>query len=110
METKNIKLNREQSKLEKFFNDNDFAVHLFTQRDEVCAEVEKWTDGGVDMIITLMPFNADSFKECVENFDVDEEVELHRQDPSYKSAFTLRKSLDDFTEFHDHLKEVAEKL
>jgi len=97
-------------KLTKLFEDNDFKVHLTKQDNIQCAEVEKWTDGGVDMIIWLNPFTVEEFKSCVNDFDVDEQIELHREGKDYKNAFTIRQSLEDFTDFHNKLKEVAEKL
>ena len=118
MKTKNIKTfenfksdsDVSTEKLQDFFEEEDFNVHLFEQDGEQCAEVEKWTDGGVDMILTLMPFTKESFIERVNNFDIDEEIELHRQGQDYKNAFTIRQSLDDFTNFHNDLKEVVSKL
>jgi hypothetical protein len=62
------------------------------------------------MIIWLNPYTAEEFVKYVNDFDVDEEVELHRQSKQYKDAFTLRQSLDDFTNFHNHLEEIVEKL
>ena len=97
-------------KLQAFFEEQDFNVHLFKQGNKQCAEIEKWTNGGVDMIIALMPFTKEEFIERVENFDIDEEIELHRQGQDYKNAFTIRESLDDFTDFHADLKDVVTKL
>ena len=62
------------------------------------------------MIIVLMPFSKDKFINYVNEFDIDEEIEVYRKDKQYKAVFTIRQSLADFTEFHDMLKEVAEKL
>lgn len=98
------------SELVDFFENEDFNVHLFEQDGKQCAEVEKWTDGGVDMVFTLMPFSADQFIERVDDFDVDEEIELHRQGDDYKANFTISESLEDFTNFHNHLKEVSKRL
>lgn len=97
-------------KLKEFFEKEDFKVHLTRQDNRQCAEVEKWTDGGVDMIIWLNPFTVAEFKSYVDNFDVDEQVQSHYQDSNYKANFTIRESLDDFTNFHNHLKEVVSKL
>jgi len=96
--------------LKKFFEENDFNVFLSKQDGKQCAEVEKWTDGGVDMIIWLNPFTVEEFKSYVNDFDVDEEIEMHRQMKDYKQAFTISQSLEDFTNFHNHLKAIAEKL
>jgi len=97
-------------KLKEFFEKEGFQVHLTRQDKRQCAEVEKWTSGGVDMIAWLNPFTVEEFKSYVNDFDVDDQVQTHYQDPKYRNAFTIRQSLDDFTEFHNHLKEVAAKL
>ncbi|HMW10683.1 MAG TPA: hypothetical protein PJ987_09580 [Bacteroidia bacterium] len=96
--------------LKNFFEEQGFNVHLFEQENQQCAEVEKWTDGGVDMIFVLMPFTSEKFIERVNNFDIDEEIDLHRQDPLYKSNFTISESLKDFKNFHGDLKQVVKKL
>mgnify|MGYP003403069171 CR=1 FL=1 len=93
-------------KLKEFFEQQGFNVHLSKQDKVQCAEVEKWTDGGVDMIIWLNPFTVEEFKGYINDFDVDEQIESHRQDPKYKNDFTISQGLKDFTDFHNHLKEV----
>ena len=111
MKSKNIKTEDISTKrLQDFFEQEDFNVHLFEQDGEQYAEVEKWTDGGVDMIFSLQPFTKKSFIDRVENFDIDEEIDLHRQGQDYKNAFTITQSVEDFTNFHNDLKEVASKL
>jgi hypothetical protein len=97
-------------KLENFFEEEGFKVHLFEQDKKQCAEVEKWTDGGVDMVIVLNPFSKDEFISWVNDFDVDEQIDIHREDRLYKNNFTISQSLKDFTDFHNHLKEVVEKI
>lgn len=97
-------------KLKEFFEKENFQVHLSKEDRVQCAEVEKWTDGGVDMVIWLKPFNVEQFKKWVNNFDLDDEIDTHRQSQRYKDAFTITESLKDFTDFHNHLKEVAAKL
>lgn len=62
------------------------------------------------MNIVLAPFKAEKFVEWVNDFSVDEEIDLHRQDKRYKDAFTISASLADFTNFHNHLKEIATEL
>ena len=96
--------------LTDFFEENDFNVYQFEQDGQQCAELERWTSGGVDMIATLIPFTKEEFISYVNDFDVDEEIEVNRQDKAYKATFSIRQSLADFTEFHDMLKEVVEKL
>jgi hypothetical protein len=97
-------------KLQEFFENQDFNVHLYEQDGVQCAEVEKWTDGGVDMIINLNPFTKEEFIGYVNDFNVDEEIESHRQDPAYKKAFTISEGLKDFNTFYTHLRNVCELL
>ena len=97
-------------KLKKFFEDNNFSVYLFKQDGKQCAEIESFTDGGVDMIITLQTFIKEEFFDYVDDFDVDELIDLHRQDKSYRANFTISQSLKDFTDFHNNLKEIVSKL
>lgn len=96
--------------LKKFFEDNGFNVFLYKQDEKQCAEIEAWTEGGVDMIINLMPFTLIEFLNYVNSFDIDEEITLHRQDKTYCNNFKISKSVTDFTDFHNQLKEVASKL
>lgn len=97
-------------KLQKFFEDNGFIVYLCEQDGVQCAEIEKWTNGGVDMIIWLNPFTVKEFKSYVDDFDVDEEIDLHRQEQLYKNNFTIAQSLKDFTDFKNDLEELVLKL
>lgn len=100
----------EQEKLIKFFEDNEFRIHPFEQDGTKCAELETWTKGGVNMIITLMPFNVKEFIEYVDGFDVDEEIMIHRQGKDYCNAFSIRQSLEDFEEFKNLLDTIVVKL
>jgi hypothetical protein len=93
-----------------FFESEDFNVYLFEQDGEQCAEVETWTDGGVNMVFSLQPFCKKSFIDRVDDFEVDEEIDLHRQAQDYKDAFTISESVEDFTNFHNRMKEVSTKL
>ena len=98
------------NQLTDFFEENGFNVYQFEQDGQQCAELEKWTSGGVDMIIALMPFSKDEFINYVNEFDIDEKIDFYRKDKQYKAVFTISQSLADFTEFNDMIKEVAEKL
>jgi hypothetical protein len=96
--------------LQDFFEEQGFIVHLTEEDGVQCAEIEKWTDGGVDMVIYLDPFTKEEFLQYVEDFDIDEEIDLHRQGKNYKNAFTISESVKDFTKFKTMLKKVAKKL
>ena len=96
--------------LTKFFEDNGFSVHKSKENKISVAELEMWTNGGVDMIIFLRPFNKKEFISWVNDFDIDEEIDVHRQMKDYKQAFTIRQSVHDFEEFHEKLKLIVKKL
>jgi hypothetical protein len=96
--------------LKNFFEEKDFNVHLIKQDNVQCAEVETWTNGGVNMIMWLNPFSTEEFESYVNDFDVDETIELHRQGQDYKNAFTIRESLKDFEDYHNRLKDVLSDL
>ena len=96
--------------LKNFFEEKDFNVHLTEQDGNQCAEVETWTNGGVNMILWLNPFSIEEFEQRVNDFDVDEEIELHRQGQDYKNAFTIKESVKDFEDFHIRLKDVLSEL
>lgn len=99
-----------KKQLIKFFEDNDFRVHLFEEEGKQIAEIERWTDGGVDMIILLRPFTFEEFKKYVNDFSVDDEIMLHRQAKDYCTAFTIRESLEDFENYHQLLKDIVKKI
>ena len=86
--------------------EDHFNVHEL----ETGVELEEWTDGGVNMFIDLSEDNNKSylqqFKEYIDNFDIDEEIEIHRQDEQYKNDFTIRESVEDFESYHRWLNEV----
>ena len=77
-------------------------------------ELESWTNGGVDMFITIdkNSYNTllEQLKEFVENFDIDEEIEIHRKDENYKRNFTIRESINDFENWVDYIEECISKL
>ena len=84
---------------------------MFKQDGKQCAEIESWTYGGVDMIIYLEPFIKEEFIKFVdEYFDIDEEIELHRQDERYKQAFTISQSVKDFEKYINNLESIKNKL
>lgn len=89
-------------KIQEFFE-------LFFAHVDICnfangdgIEMETWTDGGVNMIVCL-----ENDKGLLENFDVEEEIDLHREGESYKRAFTLRQSLNDFEDYLKWLNKIV---
>jgi hypothetical protein len=62
------------------------------------------------MIFYFEDLSAESFIEIANEFDVDEQVTTYIQDPLYKSNFTVGESFEDFTKFHNHLKDIAKEI
>lgn len=77
--------------------------------DDKTVELETWTDGGVNMHIILdneKESYLKQFENYINNFDIDEEIELHRQMKDYKNDFTIRESLEDFEAYKEWLANV----
>lgn len=96
---------KERELLVELFNINESAYEL---------ELESWTDGGVDMFISIDK-NSDNnlleqLERFVENFDIDEEIDIHRQDTDYRRRFTIRESINDFENWVDYIEECISKL
>lgn len=96
---------KERELLVKLFNINESAYEL---------ELESWTDGGVDMFISIDKDSDNNLLEqlerFVENFDIDEEIDIHRKDENYKRKFTIRESINDFENWVDYIEECISKL
>lgn len=95
-------------KIQEFF-ELFFVVDICHFSNGDGLEMETWTDGDVNMIVCLEDEKGliESFKDYVEYFDVEEEIDLHRQGESYKKAFTLRQSLDDFEDYPKWLNKIV---
>lgn len=75
-------------------------------------EMETWTSGGVNMIVSLT-YNdniLDEFCKYANDFDIDEEIRIMREDSygEYCSAFTCRESVEDYEEYKDWLEEISD--
>ena len=96
---------KEREILEELFNISEGTNEI---------ELESWTNGGVDMFITIdkNSYNTllEQLKEFVENFDIDEEIEIHRKDENYKRNFTIRESITDFENWVDYIRNCISKL
>lgn len=96
---------KEREMLEELFNVSESADDL---------ELESYTDGGVDMFITIEKDSSNNLLEqlrlFVENFDIDEEIDIHRQDTDYRRNFTIRESINDFENWVDYIRDCISKL
>lgn len=80
-------------------NNTDFITHIHND----WFELETWTQGGVNMFVHLdktrnEPF-FEQFKDYVNNFDMNDEIDIHRQDPRYQNDSRIFESVMDFTEY-----------
>ena len=105
---------------EVFLNENNIFCSRYYEENGECVgiEIEQWTDGGVDMIHLIdgrdrdmndPDWWKDELEAISEAFDVDEDVDINRQDEKYRSAFTYRQSVEDFEEYDKWLKGIAEQ-
>lgn len=87
-----------------------FGVH----QDNKEVELETWTEGNVNMFVCLVEEGeyslCEQFKKRVETYDIDEEVENHRQDSNYRDTFTITESVKDFTTHKEWLENVLNSV
>lgn len=74
--------------------------------------LETWTNGGVNMFIYLDKDKSivEQLEDYINYFDIDEEIDLHREGRDYRLAFTIRESLDDFENYLEWLKDILKQL
>ena len=103
-----MKLNKKQ----KEFLENNFNVSTTNYSNGKYLTLEAWTDGGVDMIIEL-DYKKDiieGLNEYIENFDIDDEIDLYRESKEYREAFRITESVKDFTEWINRIKTIKNVL
>ena len=101
---------KKQLQLQRTLERNGFNCHFFIQGDAECAEIDTHTEGGVNMIYVLIPFSCEEFIEYAQDFNIDEEIDLHRQMNGYKEAFSIRESLADFEKYSKLINRIAKQL
>ena len=97
---------KEQDALLNHLEEHGFSVYRCVQNGEIIAECEKYTEGGVDMIMTLNPFSYEELKRYWMDFDIDRLIDIYRQGEQYRSHFTIRQSLEDFEKWKKDLGET----
>ena len=101
----------EEDKFQSMLEEHGIHVNIVKENGETChAELETFTDGGVNMLIYLDPFTLEEFNLFCQEFDIEEEVDLHRQSQDYRRAFTISESVMDFTNFIHRMRDLCEKL
>ena len=101
---------------ERFFEGEGFIYNEI----EEGIELESWTRLRVDMLVFLdvRDYGAhppkdwwkDQFKEYCQCLDVDEEIDLHREDKNYKMCFSISQSLKDFEEYEKWIEDVKSRM
>jgi len=98
------------------------SVYEYKEGKKLCGyELNTYTDGGLNQIVFVDFRNTDKdpkkaadfkkvFLKQIKDIDVDEEVELNRQNKAYHAAFTLRQSLDDIEEWKEEMLKLAKSL
>lgn len=102
-----------------------FSVSVYTEHGKECGlELEDWTPGGVDMIhfLDFRPhggenkniFNIydiyDEIKSVCDDFEVDDEIDAHREDKKYKDAFSYKQSVADFEAWESRLEKLRDDV
>lgn len=104
------KLTPKQKALFDELEEAGFSISLYEDADGISAELETDTDAGVNMLISFVPFTLAEFRSYVDDFEVDEQVLFHCGMESYRKAFTVRESLEDFEEFASFLHTLVATL
>ena len=108
--------------MKTLFENIGLSVYEYREDDKLCGyEIDTYTDGGVNLVVFLdfrgeeeNVSNKDKVKEkfldYINNFDIDEEIDLYRQDQNNRNAFTISQSEKDFKSWKKEMKKVINKL
>ena len=99
----------------------DITISDYKEEGKLCGyELNTYSKGGVNQIVFLdfrdggnpkkVKDFISEFKSYVKSIDVEEQVDLHRQDVRYKEAFTLKQSLKDFKSWKKDLKVLVSNI
>lgn len=103
---------------EAFLDENYIAHDRYEENGEcVGITIETWTDCSVHMLHLIdgrdrdmddSDWWKDELDSIYEAFDVDVEIDIHRQSQTYRDAFTHRMSVDDFEAHEEWLRKLSE--
>lgn len=100
----------------------EIQINEYEEKNVLCGyELNTYTKGGLNQIVFVDfretnkdPKNPDHFRELflerVKSIDVDEEIEVNRQDKAYREAFTLTQALKDVKRWKKDLLSLANSL
>lgn len=52
----------------------------------------------------------EQLKEYIDNFDIDSEIDMYRENEEYRNNFTIKESLEDFESYISYVKDLIEEL
>ena len=98
-------------KQKKILEEN-FNVDVSKYANGLYTSLEAWTNGGVDMYIEIEDNKSiiQGLEEYIENFDIDDEIDLYRQDKRYREDFRITESVKDFEDWIEFIKDVIKQL
>lgn len=87
-----------------------FSIHEYNSN----YELESITNSGVDMFIYIDKNTtknvAKQLEEYVDNCDLDELIDTHRQNEDYKNSFSIKESIEDFECWLDSISDIVKDL
>ena len=100
------------NKKQKKILENNFNVYETSYDNEKCLGLEAWTYGGVDMFIEINIKNnvIEELENYLDNFDIDEEIDLYRQDKTYRETFKITESVRDFEDWIKFIEDIIKQL
>ena len=87
--------------------------HFSIFENESNYELETWTNEGVDMVITIKKDGGtllEQLTEYIDNFDIDSEIDMYRENEEYRNNFTIKESIEDFEDYISNIKDLIEEL
>ena len=98
----------ELTKEQREILEEEFKIY----EDTNTIEIEQWTDLGVDMIIKLEKDRdiVEQLVDYVYNFDIDEEIDLYRENKDYRERFSILESVNDFEKWLDFINDIITRL
>lgn len=103
---KRYKNKKEARLILRFFEEQGWLC----DESENYAEFQTWTDGGVNIVISLDKMTFEELSLYLDSVDCDEEIDLLRKDERYRKKFTLKQSVEDIYGFYCRLDEEWDKF
>lgn len=98
------------------------SIDKYKENGKLCGyELNTYTDKGLNQILFIDFRDTNKnpkskkdflelFKDRVNSIDIDEEIEINRQNIDYKNTFTIRESLLDLEEWYNDLVSLVDSL